>query len=207
MKNQDFSADSLTYLVLTEGQAAITINCIDCGQKVKTEIELSKHRLKCHPEIIETKIFMDNLDQFNKQIYAEDRQSNYFKCRKCGYFTNNLSAPERFFFMVSDGEFECDKCFRIENLRTESKNIFEQAQSIVDGKRQDDYGVPERNFDGISKAWSGILVEKLKSDITPQEVSMMMVALKLVREANRHKDDNIVDAAGYLILTDRLTDK
>lgn len=46
--------------------------------------------------------------------------------------------------------------------------------------------------------WSGLLNTKLKEQLTPVEVGLMMAALKLRRHAHRAKDDNLVDAHGYL---------
>jgi hypothetical protein len=36
-------------------------------------------------------------------------------------------------------------------------------------------------------------------DITAEEAILMMVGLKLSRESHAHKDDNIIDAHGYLL--------
>jgi hypothetical protein len=50
--------------------------------------------------------------------------------------------------------------------------------------------------------WSGLIHTKLKEEITAEEAILMMVALKLSRESFRHKEDNIVDAHGYLLCYD-----
>ena len=42
-----------------------------------------------------------------------------------------------------------------------------------------------------------ILKDKLKEPITPEEAIMCMITLKLSREMNIHKKDNLVDGAGY----------
>lgn len=49
--------------------------------------------------------------------------------------------------------------------------------------------------------WTGLLNSKLKPhlQITASDVALMMAALKLRRQAHRPKDDNLIDAHGYLM--------
>lgn len=72
------------------------------------------------------------------------------------------------------------------------------AHRLVLGDRNDAYGNPDADFSGIALMWSGLLNTKLKAKITAAEVGLMMVALKLRRHAHKPKDDNLVDAHGYL---------
>lgn len=75
-----------------------------------------------------------------------------------------------------------------------------EANRLVNGERQADYGTPRENYEGIAKVWSGILSPILKRDLTPEEAALMMVGLKLQRQAMKHKRDNLVDAHGYLLV-------
>lgn len=75
-----------------------------------------------------------------------------------------------------------------------------EANHLVNGDRQSDYGTPRQNYEGIARVWSGILYPILKRDITPGEAALMMVGLKLQRQAMKHKRDNLVDAHGYLLV-------
>jgi hypothetical protein len=75
-----------------------------------------------------------------------------------------------------------------------------EANALVNGDRQADYGSPRQNYEGIAKVWSGILWPILKRDITPEEAALMMCGLKLQREGMKHKRDNVVDAHGYLLV-------
>jgi hypothetical protein len=84
-----------------------------------------------------------------------------------------------------------------------SENMTE-ACKLVNGPRQNDYGTPRQNYEGIAKVWSGILSNRLKSDITPEEAALMMVGLKLQRQAQKHKQDNLVDAHGYLLVYEHI---
>jgi hypothetical protein len=54
----------------------------------------------------------------------------------------------------------------------------------------------------IAMIWSGIL----DFTVTPEQVCLCMAGLKLARQAKRHKRDNLVDAAGYLALVERLAE-
>ena len=78
--------------------------------------------------------------------------------------------------------------------------ILDTAKKIINGDRQDAYGNPEDCFELIKQYWSTYLKIKL----TPAQVAMMMVFLKLAREGNNHKTDNQVDACGYLALYEDL---
>lgn len=79
-------------------------------------------------------------------------------------------------------------------------NYGRQAELLVLGDRQQSYGPPKDDYSKTAKMWSGLLFHKLLPgiEITPKEAILMMVALKLSREVNRAKPDNLIDAHGYL---------
>jgi hypothetical protein len=81
-------------------------------------------------------------------------------------------------------------------------NNAQKAQELVFGDRNVSYGNPKDDYTKTAKMWSGLLHTKLKEEITAEEAILMMVALKLSRESFRHKEDNIVDAHGYLLCYD-----
>lgn len=76
--------------------------------------------------------------------------------------------------------------------------IEEEARSIITNARREDYGDADESFARIANVWTGIIGKK----VSPREVAMCMVGLKLVREANKPKRDNRVDAIGYVLLLD-----
>lgn len=81
----------------------------------------------------------------------------------------------------------------------------DQAKRLVYGDREKQYGSPLKDYQRTSAVWSGMLIHKLKPGeiITPIEAMLMMSALKLCREMTKHKDDNLVDAIGYVLCAER----
>ncbi len=79
--------------------------------------------------------------------------------------------------------------------------IFDEAEAIVGGDRQQDYGGPRGSFDRIALTWTAIL----GCPVTGEQVGLCMIGLKLVRESHRHKHDNLVDIAGYLKCLQQMT--
>lgn len=80
----------------------------------------------------------------------------------------------------------------------------EEAWRLTHGDRKAAYGDVSVTFARYAKVWSGILGAKLKEDLTANDVTLCMTALKLAREANRQQSDNVTDAHGYLILHDEI---
>jgi hypothetical protein len=79
--------------------------------------------------------------------------------------------------------------------RTIDPSIAEEAIAIVNGPRHDSYGHPRDNFQETADLWSPILGIK----VTPEQVALCMVQVKIAREIHSPKRDNLVDAIGYLL--------
>ena len=83
--------------------------------------------------------------------------------------------------------------------------ILEAAHDCVCGKREQDYGKPEDNFNTIGLLWSVYLnaahPEYPKAvpyiGITAKDVATMMALLKVARIATGSSPDSFVDLAGY----------
>jgi hypothetical protein len=71
-----------------------------------------------------------------------------------------------------------------------------QALKIISGDRQESYGPPERNFERIAQIWSVIFGVQ----VTPRQVALAMIGLKIARDSHAEKDDNVVDTIGYAML-------
>lgn len=83
-------------------------------------------------------------------------------------------------------------------------SILQEADEIAGESRSRDYGHPLQNHQRIADVWNMQLGSKLNKPITAREVALMMVGLKLAREANTSKRDNLVDAAGYIKCVDMI---
>jgi len=75
--------------------------------------------------------------------------------------------------------------------------MLNETLEITQGDRLESYGDPLTNHENIAGLWNEFLSKKLKSNITPREVALMMVLLKVAREKHAPKHDNPVDIAGY----------
>lgn len=82
--------------------------------------------------------------------------------------------------------------------KEDSETVLQEAQRLVYGNRQADYGHPSKNFSQIALIWSAIL----GTDVTAHQAALCMVGVKLAREAHSPKRDNRVDGAGYFAVAD-----
>jgi hypothetical protein len=86
---------------------------------------------------------------------------------------------------------------------SQDENPLSEALRITAGARQDSYGSPLQDFTRTGALWTALLGLP-PGTITPEKVALMMVCLKLSREAHKHGRDNLVDAAGYINCLDML---
>ena len=82
------------------------------------------------------------------------------------------------------------------------KKILGEAQSLLEGERYDDYGNPHKNCKDIAEGWSVIA----DATLTPKQVALMMVWLKVCRATTSDKEDSFVDGASYMALAGVLED-
>ena len=80
------------------------------------------------------------------------------------------------------------------------QSILDEAEEIVNGSRQSDYGDANESFSRIATIAS-VMTGK---DLSPEDCCAVMMAVKLVRESFNHKRDNLVDLCGYAELLNRL---
>jgi hypothetical protein len=90
--------------------------------------------------------------------------------------------------------------------RARSQEMADHAVNLVHRERGQAYGHPKDDFTRIAMMWNGILHGKLKQPITPEDIPLCMMALKMSREVNRHKDDNLTDIIGYILTLNRLSE-
>ena len=80
-----------------------------------------------------------------------------------------------------------------------AETILQEAQRLVYGPRQDSYGHPFDDFSRTAAIVTAILGNKLKDgeQVVAEEVGLIQMAVKISRQVNHPKRDNMVDAAGY----------
>lgn len=88
------------------------------------------------------------------------------------------------------------------------KTVLDEAVAAVNGSRADNYGDQLTNFTNIADRMTITLREKLIAPITPQEVALLMMDVKIARLAKtggQHKD-SIVDIAGYALCLEKVNE-
>jgi hypothetical protein len=80
--------------------------------------------------------------------------------------------------------------------------VLREAESLVVGDREQQYGHPRDNLQRIADYWNVYLQDVIKRGgvLEPRDVALMMVHVKVAREAAGHKRDSCVDGAGYFSL-------
>ena len=76
-------------------------------------------------------------------------------------------------------------------------NILEKANQIIFERaeeKQREYGPFDKSMEEAAKVAS-ILCNK---EITTEDCYNVLIALKLVRQSNAHKEDNLLDAVAYM---------
>jgi hypothetical protein len=84
------------------------------------------------------------------------------------------------------------------------ETILQEAQRLVHGNRGADYGHPIEDYTRTGRMWGAILGI---GDIDPRICCLMMGAVKISREVNKHKRDNLTDMAGYAECAQMIADR
>ena len=77
------------------------------------------------------------------------------------------------------------------------QSVLLEAQGLVHGDRNASYGHPLDDYTRTAGMVSSMLAGKLKEPLTPEDMILVMCCVKLSRQINRVKRDNLVDLAGY----------
>ena len=78
-----------------------------------------------------------------------------------------------------------------------TSDVLDKAKELLTGDRAKAYGNVVDNFEAIRDVANVMLKRKnIKLDI--EDIAMVLVALKIAREGNKHSFDNVVDGSAYL---------
>lgn len=103
-------------------------------------------------------------------------------------------------FSGLDASFSQEALRNMAAPKPDQSTILSEAAALVDGPRQQDYGSPKDNFKLISHMWGGYLYTRgagKPMELSPEDIAMMMILVKVARHAATPKRDNLVDIAGY----------
>ena len=77
--------------------------------------------------------------------------------------------------------------------------ILQTACDLINGDRAKEYGDAYLNHARIAALWTTYVRSK-PDDLTPVDVAMMLVLMKVSRSIETPKDDSFIDIAGYAAL-------
>ena len=87
------------------------------------------------------------------------------------------------------------------------ESILQEAHRLTHGDRQKAYGHPLDDYTRTAAMVSAMLAHKLKEPLAPHEMALVMVCVKLSRQINAPKRDNMVDGAGYCWVSQECLDE
>lgn len=83
------------------------------------------------------------------------------------------------------------------NVVALNETILQEAQRLTHGPRQADYSHPLDDYTRTADLVNAALAHKLKEPLLPEDMTVVMMLVKVSRQMHKPKRDNMVDAAGY----------
>ena len=80
-----------------------------------------------------------------------------------------------------------------------NNRILDEAAAIVNGEKQQQYGHPSVHFARVAAGWETIFADGVFDE---ERIALAMVWFKMCRQLQTNKQDNIIDAIGYLLTVD-----
>lgn len=171
------------------------MNKFKVGDKIRIKDEVSSET-----HSIQSPYFVKKMDELKDKVLTISSFTDlgYIKVEESGFRFH----PEWVTLVESEPEDDLRSVVAeiIKQLCEEYDTILEEAQEILEGDRESDYGDPVANFNRISGIASSILNET----ITPEQCVVVMMAVKLSREQYKHKRDNLVDLVAYTEIYNRI---
>ena len=81
--------------------------------------------------------------------------------------------------------------------------VLAKAGELINGDRKEDYGDAYLNHMRIAEFWNNYLDHEIK--LTPTDVAIMMMLVKIARCIHSYKDDSFVDICGYAALAGEMS--
>lgn len=78
-------------------------------------------------------------------------------------------------------------------------NILKKANKIVNKRSEEkerQYGNFDKSMELVARIFNAMTNDKF--NVTAEEMYIAMIAMKFARQANRHKEDNLLDAVAYI---------
>ena len=132
-------------------------------------------------------------------------EDSFDTCNGC-YFDKEKNCRDLLDIRGKCGSFEReDKHYvsfiEFKDIVEENKqSILSEAEEIVNGSRNSDYGDAKESFERVATIAS-VMTRK---ELAPEDCCAVLMAVKLVRESFAHRRDNLVDLCGYAELLNRL---
>lgn len=80
---------------------------------------------------------------------------------------------------------------------SEPESILQEAHRLTHGDRGAAYGLPHEDYGRVAQMFNALMAPKLKAPLTAHDMALAMCCVKLSRQVNSPKRDNMVDLAGY----------
>jgi hypothetical protein len=77
-----------------------------------------------------------------------------------------------------------------------AESICQEAERITGGERQANYGPPIFDFTRTARIWE-VILDRPAGHITPEQIGLCMIGVKIARYLHRPHRDSLVDIAGY----------
>lgn len=81
-----------------------------------------------------------------------------------------------------------------------NRSVLAEAEDLINGPRRESYGDVTKSFEKVAVGWSSIL----NVHVTPRQVALAMIWLKVCRDIYKPNREHLVDICGYGGLAEKL---